>query len=95
MGEGKVIRVERAPTAFGAVSVVARSELSKGRVVVEVTPPAERKAERMRVRARVPAGWVVTGAEVGGEKVGVDAKGTADVTGREGKFEVTFRVGRQ
>src|SRR5262249_35356010 len=53
LADGKEIRVERAPTAFGEVSVHAKSEIGNDRVTVEVDAPA-RAAEKMLLRLRLP-----------------------------------------
>ncbi len=90
--DGKTIRVERAPTAFGEVSVVTESRLARGKVSVTVTAPP-RAPKRMLLRARVPEGTRVESANVAGDSVPVDGKGTVDVTGRTGRFHVTFKIG--
>jgi len=89
--DGQTIKVERAPTAFGEVSVVMRSELKKGEVIAEVTAPP-RPCPKMLLRARVPEGWKITTASVKGSTLPVDANGAVDVTGRTGKFVISFKV---
>jgi hypothetical protein len=87
--DGGTIKIERAPTAFGPVSMTLRSELNKGEVVADVEAPP-RPVEKMLLRARVPEGWHITGATVGRKKLGADAEGTVDITGMTGKFVVLF-----
>ena len=72
--DGKTIRVEHAPTAFGPVSILAKSDLSHGKVTVQITP-APRATKATKLRVRLPDGWKVTGASIAGEaiKVGDDA----------------------
>src|SRR6185436_9409661 len=78
--DGKTIKVERAPTAFGPVSVSMKSSLSKGEVLAEVDLPSRNPAGKTLLRARVPDGWRVTGAECSGKKLAVGEKGTVDVS---------------
>ncbi len=87
--DGKTIRIERAPTAFGEVSVVMTSHLKKGEVVAEVNAP-ERALEKTLLRARVPDGWKVVSAAVGSKTQPVDDRGALDITGMKGKFSVVF-----
>lgn len=92
--DGKVIAVERAPTAFGEVSVALHSRLSAGEVVATVALPARSEPARLLLRARVPDGWKAVSAEVGGHPLPVDARGTVDLTGRRGTATVRFKVTR-
>ncbi len=92
--DSKTIKVDRAPTAFGEVSVVMNSHLKQGEVVAEVSAP-ERAPGKMLIRARVPDGWKVVSAVCGGKKLAVDKTGAADITGMSGKFSVRFMVGKR
>ena len=89
--DGKTIRFERAPTAFGEVSVTMTSRLKQGEVTADVSVPMD-FSKKILVRARVPEGWKVVSAKAGGKTLAVDAKGTADLTGVSGKSRVTFGV---
>ncbi|MDH7480655.1 MAG: hypothetical protein QHH26_01605 [Armatimonadota bacterium] len=91
MEDGKVIKVERAPTAFGEVSMTMTSYLSKGEVVAEVTAPPE-PPKHMLIRCRLPDGWKVVSAKVGNRSLDVDGQGTVDITGLKGKFSVSFKA---
>lgn len=91
--DGKMIKVERAPTAFGEVSVVMTSHLKKGEIIAEVTAPP-RPPAKMLLRARVPDGWKVISAHIGNRSLDVDPKGTVDVSSMKGKFKVLFAVQR-
>jgi hypothetical protein len=93
--DGKVIRVERAPTAWGEVSVAAASRLSSGEVVSTVELPARERPARILLRARVPEGWKVRSAQVSGRSLAVDARGTVDLTGLSGRQQVRFAVARE
>jgi hypothetical protein len=93
--DGKAIRVERAPTAFGEVSVTLISRLAQGVVEAEVTLPARHRPAQTQLRARVPEGWRVRGANVGAEMLPVDERGTVDLTRYDGRVTVRFAVERQ
>lgn len=90
---GKSIKIERAPTAFGEVSVAMYSHLKSGSIVAEVTAPP-RTPDKMLLRARVPDGWKVLSAIAGAKSLPVDRTGAVDVSSMRGKFEVWFRVGK-
>src|SRR5262249_53062787 len=55
--DGKTIKVERAPTAFGPVSFSLNSNLKKGEVVAELEPPRRNPPKRLLLRVRLPDGW--------------------------------------
>ena len=90
--DGKRVVVERAPTAFGPVSVRAESHLADGHVTATVELPSRNAPRRTLLRARVPEGWRVTSARVGSEDLRVDDRGTVDLTGRKGTVVVRFAV---
>lgn len=91
--DGKLIKIERAPTAFGEVSVVMHSQLKSGSVFASVTAPP-RTPGKMLLRARVPDGWRVLSATAGTRTLPVDRTGAVDVSSLGGKFEVKFKVGK-
>jgi hypothetical protein len=93
--DGKQIKVERAPTAFGPVSVVMRSRLNEGKVTAEVALPARNHPSATLLRARVPDGWSVTKATVNNQKLAVDPKGTIDLTSLQGRVMVEFSVAKK
>jgi hypothetical protein len=90
--DGKQIKVERAPTAFGPVSVTMKSKLSDGEVVADVQLPERNPIEKILLRARVPEGWKVFSANANGEELKVDENGTVDLTKFNGKVAVRFAV---
>jgi hypothetical protein len=96
LADGKTIRLEHAPSAFGRVSVIARSNLTNGDVTVEVRPPpAEHAPSSVRLRARLPEGWRVTAASIdGGTPLRLDGGDTVDVSRRHLPFVVRFGVAR-
>jgi hypothetical protein len=93
--DGKTIRVERAPTPFGLVSVRAESRLQEGKVLVTADLPRRNPARTMLLRARVPDGWRVTGAVCAGKNLPVDAQGTVDLSGHVGETVMEFSVVRK
>src|SRR5207249_5432231 len=92
--DGNTIKVERAPTAFGPVSLTAQSKLSQGEVVAGVDLPQRNQPKQALRRARVPEGWKVISAAAGEQKLKVDERGTADISALKGKATVVFRVSR-
>jgi hypothetical protein len=93
--DGKTITVERAPTAFGPVSLRAESKLSQGEVIVEVDFPQRNRPKQTFLRARVPKGWKVNSATAGDAKLKVDEKGTVDISSLKGKAAVHFQVKKE
>jgi hypothetical protein len=93
--DGKTFKVERAPTAFGPVSVKMDSHLSQGFVGAEVALPERNAPEKILLRARVPDGWKVTSVTMGAEKLVVDEKGTVDLSALKGKQTIKFAVTHQ
>jgi hypothetical protein len=91
--DGAAIRLERAPTAFGDVSVSVRSRLSQGEVLAEIQPP-ERSPQRTVLRLRLPPGWRAVSAEAEGKPLDLDAQGTADISSLRGKCTLRFQVTR-
>ncbi|MBL9200845.1 MAG: hypothetical protein JNL39_10080, partial [Opitutaceae bacterium] len=91
---GKTITVERAPTAFGEVSVRMESKLAAGEILAEVTLPTRNPPQRTLLRARVPEGWKVTGARTASGALPVDAQGTADITALKGNAKMRFQIER-
>jgi hypothetical protein len=92
--DGKRLVVERAPTAFGPVSVRAESHLASGNIAVTAQLPTRNAPRRVLLRARVPEGWRVTSASLGSEVLRVDDRGTVDLTGREGTVVIRFAVNK-
>jgi hypothetical protein len=90
--EGKRINVERAPTAFGPVSVRVESHLNRGEILAEVALPEREVPARTLLRIRVPEGWRVRRADTEGRALAVDELGTVDLTGLAAKVRVRFEV---
>ena len=92
MEDGKSLKVDRAPTAFGPVSFHLESHLNAGNITGEVVLPDRNLPKHALFRARVPDGWKTMDADAGGKKLAVDEKGTVDLTGLKGKVPLTFNV---
>jgi hypothetical protein len=93
--DGKSIIVERAPTAFGQVSVRVKSNLAEGNVVAEVQLPERNTPKHTFLRIRLPEGWKTTGAKAGTQKLQPDAKATVDLTNLRGKQSIRFDVAKR
>jgi hypothetical protein len=61
--DGRAIRVRRAPTAFGPVSVEVQSKLREGLVLAEADLPQRNQPQKSLLRVRVPEGWRVVSAQ--------------------------------
>ena len=94
LADGAAIHLERAPTAFGELSLSAQSRLRHGEVVVEIKAP-EREPRRMLLRLRLPGSWRVLSARIGEETLIPDERGTLDLSGRKGAFTVRAQVKKQ
>jgi hypothetical protein len=92
--DGKTIKVERAPTAFGLVSFRLESHLDKGQIIAEIDPPRRNQPKQMLLRARVPDGWKIVSAELGDKKLQPDAKGAVDISSMKSKGTIIFQATR-
>lgn len=93
--DGESVTVERAPTTFGEVAAVARSDLSRGRVVAELRLPTDAPPAKALLRLRLPDGYRVASATTGGRALAVDGGETIDITGLRGDVTVEARVDRR
>lgn len=90
--DGKVIKVERAPTAFGPVSFRLESKLNKGEIIAEVDPPYRNQPKQTLLRARVPDGWKIISAGASGQTFKPDANGTVDISSLKNKTTIVFHA---
>jgi hypothetical protein len=90
--DGREIKVARAPTPFGEVSVHVRSRLAAGELVAEVDLPTRQLPARTLLRLRVPDGWRLTGARAGTTPLPPDDRGTVDLTALRGRQTLQFQV---
>ena len=93
--DGKEIEIERAPTAFGDVSVHVRSRLHRGEVLAEVAPPKRNAPEKMLLRVRLPDGWKITSARLNKSSLAVDATGAVELPRTQDRLKIRFAVERQ
>jgi hypothetical protein len=91
---GKTIKLEHAPTAFGPLSIRMESKLHDGAVTAELDLPQRNHANQIFLRARVPDGWKVISATCDSEQLKVDALGSVDLSSRKGRATVIFQVRR-
>ena len=92
--DGKAIAVERAPTAFGEVSLALTSHLAAGEILAEVSLPGRQPPARTLLRARVPDGWRVTQCRAETGELALDPQGTADLSALRGRVSLRFQVER-
>ena len=93
LADGKSIKVQNAPTAFGEVSYSIASHLSKGEVIADVKAPP-RAPTRTLLRVRLPRGWKITSARVGEKSMRVDESGAVDISPMRGAFRARFNVAK-
>jgi hypothetical protein len=89
---GKEIKVENAPTAFGTVSVLVKSQLNKGEILADIKLPQGDKAKKTLFRLRAPDGWKIISAEAGSKSLAVDKDGTMDISKLPKAFKVRAKV---
>jgi hypothetical protein len=94
LADGQEIKLERAPTAFGEVSVRMYSKLSTGQVVVEVTPPHRNAPKQTLLKVRLPENWLLRNADVEGQRVPSDLHGTMDITQFKDRFTLRCTVAK-
>lgn len=92
--DGKTIKVERAPTAFGLVSLRTESRLNAGEVLAQVELPQRNVPDKTLLRVRVPDGWRVISASAGGTDLKVDGLGTVDISSLRGNATVRFEAAK-
>lgn len=90
----KVLRVSRASTAFGPISVSVRSDLEQGEVHVSIEMPP-RLPQKTQLRLRLPTGWRTVVGQAGERTLRVDETGTTELVGMLGKVDIRFVVERQ
>ncbi|MGI8966461.1 MAG: hypothetical protein ACR2H1_10305, partial [Limisphaerales bacterium] len=89
---GKSFKIERAPTAFGPVSLKMESRLNQGEILAEVRLPERNAPEKIFLRARAPDGWKIISAQSSDKKFEADEKGTVNLTSLKGKITTRFIV---
>jgi hypothetical protein len=92
--DGKSLRLEHAPSAFGPVSIHVQSQLAQGLVSAELELPQRNLPRQTLLRLRVPDGWRVTSAKAGGQQFKVDDQGTVDISVLRGRATLEFETKR-
>ncbi len=92
LADGQAITVERAPTAFGEVSVTLTSHLAAGEIRAEVSLPARQNPTRTLLRARVPDGWRITRCLTPTGELPTDPQGTVDLTALRSSVTLRFQA---
>jgi hypothetical protein len=92
--DGKTIKLERAPTAFGPVSLKVESRLSRGEVLCELEMPGRNPPAHSWLRLRLPEGWRVVSATSGGAALKLQDDGAVDVSGLKGRAALRLGVAR-
>lgn len=92
MNDRDEIKLDHAPTAFGEVSVRMYSKLNSGQVIVEVAPPMRNPPKQTLLRVRLPENWVLRTADVEGQKLAFDKRGTMDITQFKDRFTLRCTV---
>lgn len=93
--DGARIKVERAPTAFGRVSLVVHSELEAGRVTADVDLPARQAPDRTLLRLRLPEGFRIASARTNGQPAKLADGETLDLSTLSGHVRVEASVRRR
>lgn len=89
--DGKRIKLQKAPTMFGELSLDVESKLSAGSVEVRFTTPP-RPTKTIFLRAPLPDGWQIQGVEVNGKTEALKGVDTVELSGRTGEIKVQFKV---
>jgi hypothetical protein len=91
LADGKAIKVENAPTQFGAVSYTITSKLNDGTIIADVSLPP-RPATKTQIRFRLPQNQKLASATAGGKSLDVSSGVTIDLTGLSGKVTIEAKV---
>lgn len=89
--DGKSLKIERAPTMFGPVSVKCDSQLNRGEVAIELDAPP-RPVPKMSLRIPLPPGWKVAAAKIGEQTVSHGTNGMVDLSGQSGRLSLRLKV---
>jgi hypothetical protein len=90
--DGKEIRVQKAPSAFGEIHLVVKPQLKDGIVSVRFHSPVTREIDAITVRLPDPPGYVITGATMGDLALKRDGEGRVRLPAKVLTGEVTFQV---
>lgn len=88
--DGKTIRVQNAPTAFGPVSINAHSELANGKVTVDLDLPTSTPAETL-LKLRLPRGYRIRSARTAVLDLRITSE-TMSIAGLHGHQTITVML---
>ena len=93
LADGETISVQRAPTAFGQISLSVRALLNKGEITAEIELPPRPPAKTL-LRLRLPAACRVTSARIGERALKLIDAETLDLSGLSGTIKIEGKVAR-
>ncbi len=91
--DGKKIKVDKAPTRFGATSFTITSATAKDRIQINLTPPARKAPKLIHITLRHPSQAPIRSVLVNGRKWTKFTKDSIELTGiaKPVKVEVRYR----
>jgi hypothetical protein len=92
--DGAILRVRRAPTAFGELSLELHSHLRRGEVAGTLDLPT-RQPKKTLLRLRLPEGWRLVRVEAHGAALPLASTDTVDLTALTGHLTLRAQVGRR
>jgi hypothetical protein len=90
LADGKSIVVSNAPTAFGTMSMIVRSQLQHGEISAEVDLP-DRVPQQIYLRLRLPEGHKLLAASAGGRDLKINGE-TIELAGASGHVNIEVKV---
>jgi len=95
LADGKAISVQRAPSAFGEISVRVESRLSRDREVVVTLKPPSRSAKKLQVRLPDPPGYRIIKVTRGDMLQPRDEEGRVEIRDCTAETVIRFSVERK
>ncbi|MBX6314142.1 MAG: hypothetical protein IRY99_14685 [Isosphaeraceae bacterium] len=92
--DGARIVIQRAPTAFGDVSIAIHSALSADRIIAVVDLPVRQAPAQTLLRLRLPDGLRFRSAHADGQPVPTAGPETLDLSGLSGRVQVEVLIRR-
>lgn len=93
LANGARIKIERAPTAFGEITLSVQSLVSDGRIVAEIALPANVPAKTL-LRLRLPTAWRLLSARMNERQIKMIDAETLDLSGLSGAVKIEAKVGK-